>query len=136
MTVGDLNNIFKLIFNKNLHVTLQLSKDQKFSKEFLEEYAKKYMCKEIPITNLENTVLGTNRWEYYSDLSVVLYSIPIFNQKKSVFETEIILYADIESKVKNYSAHTLLSLLRFIKPENRSDYFEYIEGLKTTWKNR
>ena len=134
MRPNDINNVFKAVFNKNLHVTLRLRDKTNFSKEFLKEFEAKYRNKEIPMAGLTNTILDTNRWEFGTDLSVLLNSTPVFNQKTGSFESDIIIFADIEPKVEHYSGSTLLSLMRFIKPNNRSDYFDYIKELKSTWR--
>ena len=136
MRVTEVNNVFKNLFKKNLHVQLELNKGNRFKKEFLEDYRKKYFGKEVPIVSLSGTDLDVNRWEFGDDLSIVLTSVPFFDQVNGKYVYNILVYADIEPKVKQYSAHTLLSLMPFVPADKREDYFDYVKAIKNHWGKR
>jgi hypothetical protein len=132
MRIKQICQIYRLIFGKNLHVTLQLNTKNDYTEEFGKMFLERWHGKEISLLHLQDTILDTDRWEYGEDLSIRMTSVPVFNQETGYFNNKIVLFADIEHKVHSYSINTLLKLSKFVPKDVENDYVMYIANLGRT----
>lgn len=133
MTIKEINIIYHEVFGKFLHARLELVEGNKFTKEFLDEYKRRWKGKEVPLSHLIGTSLDNNRWDFGDDLTIQMSSIPKFDQFEGDFVTTTLVFANFEGKVKNYSINTLLKLTKFLPSDKRRDYADYVGFLVTEW---
>jgi len=135
MTVDQIGEIYREIFGKFLHVKLELCNGTKYTEEFKRLFKSRWNSREVAFSTLVGTCLDNNRWKFGDDLSLKLMSVPEYDQISSSFTHEVILAADIEKDIKNFSLYTILRLRDFIPKSDRKDFVEYVEYLKEDNQN-
>ena len=130
MRIAEINTAYYDVFKKFLHVRLELIGGVDYTKDFKDEFEKRWKGKEIALSHLIGTVLDTDRWEFDEDLTIKMNSIPIFDQEDSVFLYEPIIMAEFESKIKHFALSTIMKLSKYMTKDKSDGFIDYITFLE------
>lgn len=130
MRIAEIAMIYKNIFKKNLHITLEIDDKSIITEEFLKIFEEKWEKKEIPLYSLVNTILDTDRWEFTPDLDIRMTDIKYFNQKIGKYVKRVVVFADIVHKVER-SPIELLELQQYFNEKDREDFLNFVADLVT-----
>lgn len=128
MRIAEIAMIYKNIFKKNLHITLEIDDKSIITEEFLKIFEEKWEKKEIPLYSLVNTILDTDRWEFTPDLDIRMTDIKYFNQKIGKYVKRVVVFADIVHKVER-SPIELLELQQYFNGEDKEDFLNFVADL-------
>jgi hypothetical protein len=128
MRIAEIAMIYKNIFKKNLHITLEIDDKSIITEEFLKIFEKKWEKKEIPLYSLVNTILDTDRWEFTPDLDIRMTDVKYFNQKIGKYVKRVVVFADIVHKVER-SPIELLELQQYFNGKDKEDFLNFVADL-------
>lgn len=128
MRIAEIAMIYKNIFKKNLHITLEIDDKSIITEEFLKIFEEKWEKKEIPLYSLVNTILDTDRWEFTPDLDIRMTDIKYFNQKIGKYVKRVVVFADIVHKVER-SPIELLELQQYFNGKDKEDFLNFVADL-------
>ena len=128
MRIAEIAMIYKNIFKKNLHITLEIDDKSIITEEFLKIFEEKWKKKEIPLYSLVNTILDTDRWEFTPDLDIRMTDVKYFNQKTGKYVKRVVVFADIVHKVER-SPIELLELQQYFNGKDKEDFLNFVADL-------
>lgn len=128
MRIAEIAMIYKNIFKKNLHITLEIDDKSIITEEFLKIFEEKWEKKEIPLYSLVNTILDTDRWEFTPDLDIRMTDIKYFDQKIGKYVKRVVVFADIVRKVER-SPIELLELQQYFNGKDKEDFLNFVADL-------
>lgn len=128
MRIAEIAMIYKNIFKKNLHITLEIDDKSIITEEFLKIFEEKWKKKEIPLYSLVNTILDTDRWEFTPDLDIRMTDVKYFNQKTGKYVKRVVVFADIVRKVER-SPIELLELQQYFNGKDKEDFLNFVADL-------
>lgn len=128
MRIAEIAMIYKNIFKKNLHITLEIDDKSIITEEFLKIFEEKWEKKEIPLYSLVNTILDTDRWEFTPDLDIRMTDVKYFNQKTGKYVKRVVVFADIVRKVER-SPIELLELQQYFNGKDKEDFLNFVADL-------
>jgi len=128
MRIAEIAMIYKNIFKKNLHITLEIDDKSIITEEFLKIFEEKWEKKEIPLYSLVNTILDTDRWEFTPDLDIRMTDVKYFNQKIGKYVKRVVVFADIVRKVER-SPIELLELQQYFNGKDKEDFLNFVADL-------
>ena len=128
MRITEIAMIYKNIFKKNLHITLEIDDKSIITEEFLKIFEEKWKKKEIPLYSLVNTILDTDRWEFTPDLDIRMTDVKYFNQKTGKYVKRVVVFADIVHKVER-SPIELLELQQYFNGKDKEDFLNFVADL-------
>ena len=128
MRITEIAMIYKNIFKKNLHITLEIDDKSIITEEFLKIFEEKWKKKEIPLYSLVNTILDTDRWEFTPDLDIRMTDVKYFNQKTGKYVKRVVVFADIVRKVER-SPIELLELQQYFNGKDKEDFLNFVADL-------
>lgn len=128
MRIAEIAMIYKNIFKKNLHITLEIDDKSIITEEFLKIFEEKWEKKEIPLYSLVNTILDTDRWEFTPDLDIRMTDVKYFNQKIGKYVKRVVVFADIVHKVER-SPIELLELQQYFNGKDKEDFLNFVADL-------